>query len=163
MCGRGASAPAQKRPTPTAHATRRRRPVAMVLVPPAVRALGRGLLLAQHHPPLHMRVRCAAIQRGAQAGAAGACVSAAPAGVPRGRRAFKKAAKVAGKGTSLPGGAFEHIFANWVATGLNCATWHNSPYGPCQPLCTYKISGPKAQWFKRKAGATAKPFFQPEK
>ena len=82
----------------------------MVLVVPAVCALGRGLQRAQHHPRLHMRVRSAAIQRGAQAGAAGACVSAAPAGVPRGRRAFKKAAKVPGKGTSLPGGAFEHIF-----------------------------------------------------
>ena len=163
MCGRGASAPAQKRPTPTAHATRRRRPVAMVLVAPAVCALGRGLLRAQHHPRLHMRVRSAAIQRGAQAGAAGACVSAAPAGVPRGRRAFKKAAKVAGKGTSLPGGAFEHIFANWVANCLNCATWHILHHRPCQPLCTYKISGPKAQWLKRKMGTTAKPFFQPEK
>ena len=137
--------------------------MAMVLVAPAVRALGRGLLLAQHHPPLHMRVRCAAIQRGAQAGAAGAGVSAAPAGVPRGRRAFKKAAKVAGKGTSLPGGAFEHIFANRVATGLKGATWHISPYGPCQPLCKHKISRPKAHWFKRFARGTAKPFFQLKK
>ena len=163
MCGRGAIAAAQKRPTRTAHAARRRRPVAMVLVAPAVCALGRGLLRAQHHPRLHMRVRSAAIQRGAQAGAAGACVSAAPAGVPRGRRAFEKAAKVAGKGTSLPGGAFEHIFANWVATGLNCATSHNTPYWPCQPLCTDKISRPKAHWFKRFVSRTAKPFFQPEK
>ena len=60
-----------------------------------------GLLLAQHHPPLHMRVRCAAIQRGAQAGAAGACVSAAPAGVPRGQRAKINVVKVAGRGTPL--------------------------------------------------------------
>ena len=135
----------------------------MVLVAPAVRALGRGLLLAQHHPPLHMRVRCAAIQRGAQAGAAGAFVSAAPAGVPRGRRASKKAAKVPGKGTSLPGGAFEHIFANWMATGLNCATWHKMQQRSYEPQCTYKISGPKEQWLKRKAYATAKPFFQPKK
>ena len=91
--------------------------MAMVLVAPAVRALGRGLLLAQHHPQLHMRVRCAAIQkRGAQAGAAGACVSAAPAGVPHGRRAFKKAAKVAGKGTSLPGGA---LWAHFRKLGVN--------------------------------------------
>ena len=163
MCGRGASAPAQKRPTRTAHAARRRRPVAMVLVVPAVCALGRGLLRAQHHPRLHMRVRSAAIQRGAQAGAAGACVSAAPAGVPRGRRAFKKAAKVAGKGTSLPGGAFEHIFANWMATGLNCATWHKMQQRSYEPQCTYKISGPKAHWFNRFAGATAKPFFQLKK
>ena len=107
----------QKRPTPTAHATRRRGPVAMVLVAPAFRALGRGLLLAQHHPPLHMRVRCAAIQRGAQAGAAGACVSAAPDGVPRSRRACKGAAKVAGKGTPLPGGAlwahFRKLGCHW--------------------------------------------------
>ena len=88
MCGRGASAPAQKRPTRTAHTARRRRPVAMVLVAPAVCALGRGLLRAQHHPRLHMRVRSAAIQRGAQAGAAGACVSAAPDGAPRGRQLF---------------------------------------------------------------------------
>ena len=91
--------------------------VAMVLVAPAVCALGRGLLRAQHHPRLHMRVRSAAIQRGAQAGAAGACVSAAPAGVPRGRRAFKGAAKVAGKGTPLPGGAlwahFRRLGVNW--------------------------------------------------
>ena len=91
--------------------------MAMVLVAPAARALGRGLLLAQHHPRLHMRVRSAAIQRGAQAGAAGACVSAAPAGVPRGRRAFKGAAKVAGKGTPLPGGAlwahFRRLGVNW--------------------------------------------------
>ena len=92
-------------------------PVAMVLVVPAVCALGRGLQRAQHHPRLHMRVRSAAIQRGAQAGAAGACVSAAPAGVPRGRRAFKGAAKVAGKGTPLPGGAlwahFRKLGVNW--------------------------------------------------
>ena len=114
-------------------------------------------------PSTALRVRSAAIQRRAEAGAAGACVSAAPAGVPRGRRAFKKAAQVAGKGTSLPGGAFEHIFANWVATGLNCATWHNMHHRPCQPLCTYKISGPKAQWLKRNMKGTAKPFFQPKK
>ena len=117
MCGRGASAPAQMRPTRRAHAARRRRPVAMVLVAPAVCALGRGLLRAQHHPRLHMRVRSAAIQRGAQAGAAGACVSAAPAGVPRGRRALKGAAKVAGKGTPLPGGAlwahFRKLGGHW--------------------------------------------------
>ena len=86
--------------------------MAMVLVAPAVCALGRGLLRAQHHPRLHMRVRSAAIQRGAQAGAAGACVSAAPEGVPRSRRACKGAAKVAGKGTPLNVAHFGHIFAN---------------------------------------------------
>ena len=91
--------------------------VAPVLAAPAVCALGCGLLRAQHHPRLHMRVRSAAIQRGAQAGAAGACVSAAPAGVPRGRRALKGAAKVAGKGTPLPGGAlwahFRKLGGHW--------------------------------------------------
>ena len=68
-------------------------------------------------PSTALRVRSAAIQRGAQAGAAGACVSDAPAGVPRGRRAFKGAAKVAGKGTPLPGGAlwahFRKLGVNW--------------------------------------------------
>ena len=53
----------------------------------------------------------------AQAGVAGACVSDAPAGVPRGRRAFKDAAKVAGKGTPLPGGAlwahFRKLGGHW--------------------------------------------------
>ena len=89
----------------------------MVLVVPAVCALGRGLQRAQHHPRLHMRVRSAAIQRGAQAGAAGACVSAAPTGVPRGRRACKVVAKVDGKGTPLPGGAlwahFRKLGVKW--------------------------------------------------
>ena len=68
-------------------------------------------------PSTALRVRSAAIQRRAEAGAAGACVSAAPAGVPRGRRAFKGAAKVAGKGTPLPGGAlwahFRKLGVNW--------------------------------------------------
>ena len=68
-------------------------------------------------PSTALRVRSAAIQRRAEAGAAGACVSAAPAGVPRGRRAFKGAAKVAGKGTPLPGGAlwahFRKLGGHW--------------------------------------------------
>ena len=99
MCGRGASAPAQKRPTRTAHAARR--PVALVLVAPAVAhsavvCYGRSSTLrCAAHP------RGAAAQRGAEAGAAGACVSAAPAGVPRGQRAKINVVKVAGRGTPL--------------------------------------------------------------
>ena len=73
-------------------------------------------------PSTALRVRSAAIQRRAEAGAAGACVSAAPAGVPRGRRAFKGAAKVAGKGTPLPGGALWAHFRKWAPTGHNGAT-----------------------------------------
>ena len=69
------------------------------------RALGRGLLRAQQHSRLRGAPARAAAQRGAEAGAAGACVAAAPVGVPRGRRAKKNAAKVASKGTPLPGGA----------------------------------------------------------
>ena len=103
--------------TCTSQPATRRRPVALVLAVPAVCALGCGLLRAQHRPRLHMRVRSAAIQRGAQAGAAGACVSAAPDGVPRSRRACKGAAKVAGKGTPLPGGAlwahFRKLGCHW--------------------------------------------------
>ena len=95
----------------------RRRPVALVLVAPAVAhsavvCCGRSSTLGcAAHP------RSAAAQRGAEAGAAGACVSVAPAGVPRGRRAFKGAAKVAGKGTPLPGGAlwahFRKLGGHW--------------------------------------------------
>ena len=138
-------------------------PVAMVLVVPAVCALGRGLQRAQHHPRLHMRVRSAAIQRGAQAGAAGACVSAAPTGVPRGRRACKGAAKVDGKGTPLPGGAlwahFRKLGVNWSQL-CNVHLMQHSSY---EPQCTYKSSRPKAHWFKRFAKGTAKPFFQLKK
>ena len=127
-CGCAASALAQMWLTCTSQPATRRRPVAMVLAAPAVCALGCGLLRAQHHPRLHMRVRSAAIQRGAQAGAAGACVSAAPAGVPRGRRAFKGAAKVAAKGTPLPGGAlwahFRKLGGHWSQL---CNVAQNAP------------------------------------
>ena len=79
----------------------RRRPVALVLVAPAVAhsavvCYGRSSTLrCAAHP------RGAAAQRGAEAGAAGACVSAAPAGVPRGQRAKINVVKVAGRGTPL--------------------------------------------------------------
>ena len=104
-CDRAACAPAQLWLTCTSQPATRRHPVALLLVAPAVAhsavvCCGRSSTLGcAAHP------RSAAAQRGAEAGAAGACVSAAPAGVPRGRRAKKNAAKVASKGTPLPDGA----------------------------------------------------------
>ena len=96
----------------------------MVLVVPAVCALGRGLLRAQHHPRLHMRARSAAIQRGAQAGAAGVAFPLRPPGCPVAGGLLKGQRRWPVRAPHCPVVHFGHIFANWVSTGFNYATWH---------------------------------------
>ena len=96
----------------------------MVLVVPAVCALGRGLLRAQHHPRLHCG--CAAqpsrdVRRPVQRARA---FPLRPPGCPVAGGLLKGQQKWPVRAPHCPVVHFGHIFADWVLTGLNYATWH---------------------------------------
>ena len=98
--GRAASASAHMRPTCTSQAARRR------LCGNGARSTSRlptSRSAASAAPPstAHALLSAAMLTAAGAASAAGAGVSDAPRSMPRGRRAFIEAGKVAGKGTPL--------------------------------------------------------------
>ena len=118
MCGHGASAPAQMRPTRTAHAARRRRPACGNGARSTSRLRTRPRPAAGAAPPSTAH---AGAQRSHPEGCAGRrsgrvrfrCARRSAPWPP----GFKRGTKVAGKGTPLPGGAlwahFRKLGGHW--------------------------------------------------